>query len=619
MNLPDNHEFQKFSWRVLFISLLLLLIVAGYFYYEEIAAQTAIFVLTVTAIFTILNYLIWQRQQQKYFKLLRNAEEERRALIEHSVRLNRVYAFLSSTNQAMVRLHNKKQLFDEACRIAVEQGKFKMAWIGMVDQETHFVNPIAFYGSAEDYLEEIKISIDDVPEGRGPTGTAIRQGKYFMCNDIENDERMLPWRERALKKEFRSSIALPIKIEDQIKGVISLYSAEKNFFNKEEIELLLELASDISYAVEFIEKEEELRKLSQAVKQSFASVMITDLNGNIEFANPGFTELSGYSYEEVIGKNPRLLQSGKTPPEEYKKLWETIKSGEDWHGEICNKKKNGELYWALALISPIKNSEGKITHFVEIKEDITERKKIMAELITAKEKAELSEKLKSEFLAQMSHEVRTPINVILNSVEMIQEDLQENMTEELKESFDNMYTSSKRIIRTIEAILNMSELQTGTYEAIFKLVDLVTDVLQHIYSDYNKKAEKIGIGFFLLNKTDSSIIFVDEFSINQVFSHLVDNAVKYTKHGKVEIIVDRDNQQRLFVQVKDTGKGISKEYLPLIFEPFRQEEQGYSRSFDGTGLGLALAKKYCEINNAEIFVESEKGKGTTFTVVFLKS
>ncbi|MEW6702426.1 MAG: ATP-binding protein [Bacteroidota bacterium] len=617
--MSNNHQLQKSGWITFFIPLLLFLIIAGYFYYEEVAAQTAIFVLTVTAIFTTLNYLIWRRRQKKYFARLRNAEEERNALIEQSIRLNRVYAFLSSTNQTMIRLHDKKQLLNEACRIAVEQGKFKMAWIGMVDQETHFVNPIAFYGSTEDYLELIKISIDDVPEGRGPTGTAIRQGKYFVCNDIENDERMLPWRERALKKDFRSSIALPIKIEDQIKGVISLYSIEKNFFNKEEIDLLLELASDISYAVEFIEKEEELRKLSQAVKQSFASVMITDINGNIEFANPGFTDLSGYSYEEVIGKNPRLLQSGKTPPEEYEKFWETIKSGNDWYGEICNKKKNGELYWASALISPIKNAGGKITHFVEIKEDITERKRMVSELIAAKERVERSDKLKSEFLALMSHEVRTPINVILNSVEMIREALQESMTENLKESFDYMYTSSKRIIRTIETILNMSEMQTGTYEAIFKNIDLVKDILENIYSEYIKKADQTGIEFSLIDKTDSSTILADEYSINQVFSHLIDNAVKYTKQGKVEIIVDRDNRQRLFVRVKDTGKGISKEYLPHIFELFRQEEQGYSRSFDGCGLGLALAKKYLEINNAEIFVESEKGKGTTFTVVFLEN
>ncbi len=122
--------------------------------------------------------------------------------------------------------------------------------------------------------------------------------------------------------------------------------------------------------------EDQLRKLSCVVEQSPTTVVITDIKGNIEYVNPKFTRLTGYTLEEAIGQNPSILKSGKTPPEEYKQLWETITSGREWHGEFCNKKKNGELYWESVSISPIRNAEGVITHFVGIKEDITERKKM---------------------------------------------------------------------------------------------------------------------------------------------------------------------------------------------------------------------------------------------------
>ncbi len=174
--------------------------------------------------------------------------------------------------------------------------------------------------------------------------------------------------------------------------------------------------------------EEEVRKLSYAVQQNPALILITDPKGNIEYVNSKFSNVTGYSLHEVKGKNPKILKSGFTKPEEYKILWKTITAGGEWRGDFYNKKKNGEYYWESALISPIKNRNDEITHFVAVKEDITERKKQEEQLVIAKEEAEKSDRLKSEFLAQMSHEIRTPLNNILTYASLLKEEMESQTT-----------------------------------------------------------------------------------------------------------------------------------------------------------------------------------------------
>lgn len=362
--------------------------------------------------------------------------------------------------------------------------------------------------------------------------------------------------------------------------------------------------------------EEEIRKLYRGVEQSPATIIITDTKGNIEYVNAKFVETTGYSLEEIIGNNPRILKSGEKSKEEYEKLWTTILSGSKWRGEFQNKKKNGELFWELASISPIKNEKGEITHFIAIKEDITDRKRMIEELILAKDNAVKSEKVKTEFLAQMSHEIRTPINIILGFNSFIKEELLTNSTEELSESFDSIESASKRIMRTVDLVLNMSEIHTGTVQTLPKVFDLDNEVLSTLLMEYKKQAERKKISLIYKIETDNTEILADNYCVTHIFTNLIDNAVKYTEKGKIEIVVKRNDKNKLYVEVIDTGIGISKEFFPKLFDPFTQEEHGYSRKYEGNGLGLALVKNYCELNNAEIEVESSKGVGSIFRIIF---
>ncbi|NLT52162.1 MAG: PAS domain S-box protein [Ignavibacteria bacterium] len=363
--------------------------------------------------------------------------------------------------------------------------------------------------------------------------------------------------------------------------------------------------------------EETIKILSNVVEQSLVSIIITDLNGNIEYANRHICHSTGYTIQELLGQNPRIFKSGKISIDYYQEMWNIILSGNEWRGEFYNKKKNGELFWESAVISPLKNEKGEITHLIGIKEDITEKKKLLEELLIAKENAEKSDKIKSEFLAQMSHEIRTPINTILSFSSLLKEYVYNNVNSEIKDSFGIIDSAGKRIIRTIDLILNMSELVTNSFEYHPKQLSLCKLLLSSLIPEFQFKAKGKNLTLEYTGNLNNDTIFADEYTVIEIFQNLFDNAIKYTEKGKVEIRCYGD-EKSVSIEISDTGIGISDEYQKKMFIPFSQEQQGYTRQFEGNGLGLALVKKYCEINGAEIKVESKKGIGSKFTVRFMR-
>ncbi len=235
-------------------------------------------------------------------------------------------------------------------------------------------------------------------------------------------------------------------------------------------------------------------------------------------------------------------------------------------------------------------------------------------MLEAIELAQRSDQLKSEFLAQMSHEIRTPINSIINFTSLLINEKQNNPTEEEKLYFGYIQNASARLIRTINLILNMSEIELDTYTAKLEKLDLTKSVIKPTCSEFQNEANEKGLKLVCASEVEENdLVEVDHYTITQSIVNLVDNAIKYTEDGQVTIKYFKQNGKYV-VEVADTGVGISEEFFPQLFKKFSQEEQGYTRKFEGNGLGLALVKKYCDINNADINFVSKKGIGTTFTI-----
>ncbi len=308
---------------------------------------------------------------------------ERKTAEDKVQRLTQLYAALSQCNQAIVRCANATELLPQICRDAVNFGGMRMAWIGMIDKTSNLVMPVASFGAGIAYLDGLAISTDvGTPTGRGPTSTAIHSNQPFWCQDFQHDSATAPWHEQGVKFGWGASASLPLHCKNVVIGAFNLYADAENFFDQAAQNLLVEMAMDISFALDRFANETErkheqnqLSKLSQVVEQSHNVILITDLNANIEYVNPAFAKMTGYSPAEVIGKNPRLLKSDKTPHTTFSAMWAHLNCGENWQGEIVNKRKDDTEYIMAAYISPMSGTDGRVSHYLSVGEDITERKR----------------------------------------------------------------------------------------------------------------------------------------------------------------------------------------------------------------------------------------------------
>ncbi|WP_420477006.1 bifunctional diguanylate cyclase/phosphodiesterase [Noviherbaspirillum sp. ST9] len=307
------------------------------------------------------------------------AEVAERERTQHALaHINRLYSVLSHTNAAIVRITDRDKLLDEICHVAVELGGFPLARIALIDPVTGGWQWTAKCGQ-DVGLPECEETIHACLSTKFNT---LDGAIFKVCSSVVQEHAhwsaMCPQSQAA---GFQSHVFLQLRAGGKVVGMFSLYAREADYFDEAQLRLLEEMTEDVSFALENIEREaqrkkteDNLRKLSRAVEQSANAVMITDRFGIIEYVNPWFSKITGYSPAEVIGKTPRVLKSGETHPETYKRLWETISSGKEWTGELHNTKKNGEMYWCLECISPLKDEQGTITHFVAVTEDISERK-----------------------------------------------------------------------------------------------------------------------------------------------------------------------------------------------------------------------------------------------------
>ena len=360
------------------------------------------------------------------------------------------------------------------------------------------------------------------------------------------------------------------------------------------------------------QRDNELRRLNRAIEQSPVSVVITDLDGRIEYVNPKFSEVTGYTFEESIGQNPSILNSGEQDKQFYKAMWEKIISGEAWHGEFLNKRKNGEIFWEAASISPILNQEGQITSFVAVKEEITEQKKLQARLRQQERLAAVG-----QLAAGIAHDFNNIMTVILLYSELLEKS--PVLPSTLASKVQTIIKQSKRASELIEQILDFSHQSVLKREAL-DLLPLVSEMVSLL-----NRTLPDNIELSLTHNESSFIVHADRTRIQQVLMNLCVNARDAMPNGgQLDITItmrnvsDIENAIHLNLTegdwieliVKDSGVGIAEEVLPRIFEPFFTTKP----SGRGNGLGLAQVHGIIKQHDGEIDVQSKVDEGASFTI-----
>jgi len=376
--------------------------------------------------------------------------------------------------------------------------------------------------------------------------------------------------------------------------------------------------------------EEQLRKLALAVEQSPESIVISNRNAEIEYVNEAFLRVTGYSREEVIGQNPRILHSGKTPKATHESLWAALTQGQPWKGEFINKRKDGSEYTEFALVAPLRQPDGTITHYVAVKEDISEKKRIGQELDDhrhrleqlvserteqlglALDKAEAAARAKAAFLANMSHEIRTPMNAILGMAYLLRGS---PLNPKQREQLDRVEASGRHLLNLINDILDVSRVEAGQLKLESLPVSL-RRILDHVASMVGEQARAKGLEVHIEAGPLPDDLLGDTTRLTQALLNLANNAVKFTPHGHVtlraHVATDATDSVQVRFEVEDTGIGIPADVLPRLFQAFEQADVSTTRLFGGSGLGLAIARHLAELMGGECGVDSTEGVGSRF-------
>ena len=368
--------------------------------------------------------------------------------------------------------------------------------------------------------------------------------------------------------------------------------------------------------------EARAKRLALVASRTHNVVIISDAHGRIEWVNDAFVELTGYTQDEVLGKSPGgFLQGPQTDRAEAARIGQLVRAGASFKSEILNYSKSGRKYWLAIDAQALRDAEGRLTNFIAIESDITERKAAERALQEAKEAAEAASRAKSEFVANMSHEIRTPMNGVLGMTELL---LDTGLDEGQRRYARNIRNSADSLLNIINDILDFSKIEAGKMEldpVDFDVRELVEEVAEMAAGRAHAK------GIELLCGVDAAVPAAargDAGRLRQVLTNLVGNAVKFTERGEVRIEVRPAGADggalaapdgggcRLEFAITDTGIGITDEAIRRLFSAFTQADGSTTRRFGGTGLGLAISRQLVELMGGAIEVESMPDHGSRF-------
>jgi PAS domain S-box-containing protein len=558
---------------------------------------------------------------------MQDITERKQAELEIS-KANRMYAIISQINQMLIHTKEQDKIFAEACNIIISDGKFRMVWLGLVDEEDQIVKPFAWDGVEEGYLQKIKkISAKDIPEGQGPSGTAFREGKYFVCNDIANDTSMALWRDEALARGYRSSIGLPIILGGKSIGTLTIYASEPFFFTEPEIQILLKVTDNIAYALEIIGVEEKRNKAEQALAKSerqlreisssipgvvFQFKINPDGKQSFPYLSKGVIPLLGISPEEVY--KDIAVVFAKVYPDDLTAFLESIAVSaatlKPWLHIFRVITDNNTYKWIRGNSIPNKLADGSILWngtMIDITETYEAEIKLSKALV---DKQKANQELE-QFAYIASHDLQEPLRMVTGFLSLLAKKLEGQLDAGTKQYIYFAVDGADRMKTLINDMLEYS--RVGTNKEEFTATDL-NEVMQYIIRVQNEKILKSQA---LITVKPLPVIMANKTLINEVFLNLVSNAFKYRGEKKPEIEVGAmEEADKWTFYVKDNGIGIDPQFFDKIFIIFQRLQN--KTEYSGTGIGLAICKKIIETHGGKIWVESEPGKGSTFYFIIPK-
>lgn len=627
------------------------------------------------------------REMEDFGRIFNRMVGNLNTLFNEKTRYTKELWALADTSNVLSSISQTENIYEAICEIVVRDFDIKMAWIGLIEEGSYNVWPVAHAGFEDGYLSGVRIKHDDSQYGMGPTGMAIKKKVAMVVNDIDTEPSFGPWRAEALKRGYSSSAAVPlISADSKVIGAINFYSGEPQFFTDERVRMLQVFANQATAAIEnrtliynldhkVREKTSELEaanteleKFGNALYKLFEMSFTTHIRAN-EFAGMMLREAAGmfdvdaaavgefvgdewvgYAVEDRKGlgiaegvrfslsdvycwvvrdtKEPLVINDAAAS-EKFKDHPDLLKYGvasylgvplfigEELFGVLCTFSKSPHAYNEYDLL--LHRLIGRRMEFELIKERYEE------ELRVAILQATSADRAKSEFLVNMSHELKTPLNAIIGFSEAMINGVYGPINEKHRGYLTDIFNSGKRLLELINNILDLSRVESGSMScesSEFSLRELIMSCI----AMFRERTVKHNIKVEYELDEGLNIIAADRKKLKQIMSNLISNAVKFTLDGgSVHISARRVQSEEIppltkggeggFVEISvaDTGIGMDEKEMKLLFKPFQQLESPLQKRYEGTGLGLYLTKKLVELQGGRIWVESEKGRGSKFT------
>jgi PAS domain S-box-containing protein len=551
---------------------------------------------------------------------------DRQAAQRRIEQLNRLNTVLAHAGQAIVRIRETEALSHEICRIIVEDGGFRMAWLGMVESGSDGVSVRASWPERHEYLEDLEMTIRREPLGCGPVSAAIRDNRHIVCHNLLSTCSMAPWRERAIDQCFQSMAGFPIVIHGRCAGALTIYAAENEFFDDENVALLDQLAADLAFALESIETERmhsrAVGELDQFFALSHSLLAIADLKGTAQRLNPAWEKTLGFTIAELRSKPWYEFVHPDDQPRAAEAARRLGKGDDVVDLELRFIAKDGSHRWFVGNATRALDRDAVFAAVT----DITPRK-LLEEQLRAKNlileernrKIEAANKLKSEFLANMSHELRSPLNGIIGFSELLYDGKLGELAPRPHEFVDRIHRSATHLLQLINGLLDLSKIEAGHLEfqpepiCLRETIQEVTAILSPLAAHKALRIE---------SDVEPAVneVTIDAGRFRQVLYNYLSNAIKFTGgQGRVTIRAKAEGPSKFRLEVSDTGIGINAEDISLLFSEFQQLDCTYSKRYQGTGLGLALTKRIVEAQGGSVGVSSIRGEGSTFFAVLPRS